>query len=103
MRDPRLRCVVLVLPDADDRIAPGEPQPVEQVLGPIAGEARCGTTGYFAEKSGERGPVALAPIELAGHYNIEGNAVLARFVARRIAGNAPRPRRRPPARLASAL
>jgi hypothetical protein len=82
-------CVVLLLPDADEIESRRQRRrdPVEEVLRPIAEEIETwDPTDYFVEQSRELGVCHhFGPDSCYGHYNVDGNAVLARYVAERVA------------------
>jgi hypothetical protein len=83
-----LHCVVLVIPHAYEIESRqmNRRDPVEDVLRPIADEIEMwNPTGYFAEQTTERGGCRYFVRGCVGHYNVDGNALMARYVADRIA------------------
>lgn len=83
------RCVVLIIPDADEIEShrANQQRPVEQVLRAMAREIEVwDATGYFAEDSKEHGVCHYfgPDRDCYGHYNTDGYALLARFVAEKV-------------------
>jgi hypothetical protein len=83
------RCVLLVIPDAEEIKAhrANSTRPVDQVLRPMARHIEIwDSTGYFAEHSREHGVCHFfgPDRDCQGHYNADGYALLARFVAEEI-------------------
>jgi hypothetical protein len=85
----RQRCVVLLIPSADEieRRLANRPDPVEQIVRPMAQEIEVwDSTGYFAEHSKDRGVCYYIGLDrdCRGHYNADGYALVASFVADKV-------------------